>query len=434
MRVSTSTLFDQGVFNIQRNQSGLLRLQEQIAAGRRVLTPADDPVSAARGLEVSQSKAIAQQFARNAESAEAAIGLTEKALQDYTSLLQDVRTLAVNGGNGALSPRDRDSIASELRQRYAEMLGIANTTDGNGQYLFSGYQGATRPFSETVPGTVAYNGDQGQREIQVGPSRQVAVSEAGNEVFQRISTGNGTFRTAAGATNAGTGIVDGGAVRDATAWSAAGNPRNFEVRFFRDDTVVPAVTTYDIVDTVNNLSLTTGAAPAPGPYLRTYQPGVAISGARQAPPDTNPVAFDFGFELSVEGEPATGDTFTVAPSAQQDVFTTVWNLIGALESSGSSGPDNARLANAINTALTELDNALDVNLTVRAAVGARMREIGTSQATAEDLQLQHERTLSQLTDLDYNKAISELTFKQVGLEAAQKTFLRVQGLSLFEFL
>lgn len=434
MRVSTSTLFEQGVLNIQRGQSGLLRLQEQIATGRRVLTPSDDPVAAARGLEVSQSRAVAAQFERNAESASEAIGLAENSLQRYTALLQDVKTLAVNGGNGALTPSDRKSIASELRQRYAELLGVANATDGNGLYLFSGYQGTTQPFTEAVPGTVVYNGDQGSREIQIGPSRQVAVSEAGSDVFQRIRTGNGSFQTAAAAGNTGTGVVNGGLVRDAAAWASSGNPGSFEVRFFRDATAVPPVTTYDVVDTVNNVSLTTGAAPGAGPYLRAYQPGAAIVVARQAPPDTNPAAFDFGFELSVEGEPATGDTFTVVASTEQDVFTTVWNLIGALEASEATPAGNTRLANSINTALTELDNALDVNLTVRGAVGARMREIETAKAAAADLQLQHDRTLSRLTDLDFARAISDLTFQQVRLEAAQKSFQRVQGLSLFNFL
>jgi flagellar hook-associated protein 3 FlgL len=433
MRVSTATIYDQGVFNIQRNQSELLKVQEQVSTGRRVLTPADDPVSASRALEVSQSKAITAQFARNTESATAAIGLTENSLQRYTTLLQDVKVLAVNAGNGSLTPNDRKSIATELRERYGELLGIANTTDSNGLFLFSGYRGATQPFTETAPGTVAYNGDQGSREIQIGASAQVAVSAAGSEVFQRIRTGNGTFQTAAGAANTGTGVVDAGVVRDATAWAAPGNPGSFEVRFFRDS-AVPSVTTYDIVDTVNNLSLTTGAAPAAGPYLRTFQPGAAIVGARQTPPDTNPAPFDFGFQLSVQGQPATGDAFSVTSSTEQDVFSTVWNLIQALESSQAGATGATRVTNAVNTALTELDNALEVNLTVRAGVGARMRQIDTAKSGADDLQLQYERTLSQLTDLDYNKAISELTFQQVSLEAAQKSFLRVQGLSLFQFL
>jgi flagellar hook-associated protein 3 FlgL len=434
MRVSTSTIFDQGVFNIQRGQAALIRTQEQIAAGRRVLTPADDPVVAARGLEVSQAKAITEQYARNTESATAAIGLEDNALARYTATLQDIRTLAVNAGNGALTPDDLKSIATEIRGRYAELLGTANATDGNGLYLFSGYQGTTPPFVEAAPGSVTYNGDQGQRLVQVGPSRQVAVSDAGSEIFQAIRTGNRTFETAASAGNSGTGIVSPGLVRDAAAWAAPGNPQHFEVRFFVDSTAQPPVTTYDIVDTVNNLSLTTGAAPAPGPYLRTYQPGASIVLARQAPPDTNPANFDYGIELTVTGEPATGDTFTVAPSVNQDVFATVYDLITALEAAGPGATSRTALSNALNTALGNIDNAIDVSLRVRASVGARAKEVDTARNAAADLAQQYATTLSQLQDLDYAKAISDLTFQQVSLEAAQKSFLRVQGLSLFEYI
>lgn len=434
MRISTSTIFDQGVFSIQRGQAALIRTQEQIAAGRRVLTPADDPVLAARGLEVSQSKAITEQYARNTESATAAIGLEDNALARYTSTLQDIRVLAVNAGNGALTPDDLKSLATELRGRYADLLGIANATDGNGLYLFSGYQGATLPFVESAPGTVTYAGDQGQRLVQIGPSRQIAVSDAGSEVFQAIRTGNRTFETAASSGNTGTGIVSQGAVRDAAAWSAPTNPRNFEVRFFVDGATVPPTTTYDIVDTVNNVSLTTGAAPAAGPYLRTYQPGASIVLARQTPPDTNPAAFDYGIELSITGEPANGDKFTVAPSVNQDIFATVYDLITALETAGPGPTAKTRLTNAINTALNNIDNAIDVSLTVRAAVGARAKEADTARSAAADLSQQYSTTLSQLQDLDYAKAISDLTFQQVSLEAAQKSFLRVQGLSLFEYL
>ena len=434
MRVSTTTVFEQGIFNIQRAQAQLVKQQEQISTGRRVLSPADDPVAAARALEVTQSKEITEQYARNGDAATAAIGLEENALARYTALLQDVRTLTVNAGDGALTPTDLKSIATELRARYTELIGIANSTDGNGLYLFSGYQGSTQPFTENAPGVVAYNGDQGQRLIQIGATRQVAISDAGSDVFQRIRTGNGVFATTATTTNTGGGIVSEGAVRNRAAWDAATNPQNFEVRFFVDNTAVPPQTTYDIVDTVNNLSLTTGAAPAAGPYLRTYQSGGTISFARQAPPDTNATAFDYGIEMSVTGQPASGDTFTIAPSANQDIFATLDQLITAIETGGGGMTANTALANALNTALNNFDNAIDVSLTITASVGARAKEIQTGQANADDLTLQYETTLSGLTNLDYAKAISELTFNQVSLEAAQQSFVRIQGLSLFNFL
>lgn len=435
IRLSTKTIFEQGLFNLQRSQAEVFQTQDQISSGRRVRTPADDPVVAARALEIEQSQAISKQYLRNNDSAEAALSTGENALANAVSLLQDVRTLAVGAGNGALSPNELKNLAAELRGRYQELLGIANTTDGNGLYLFSGYQGNTRPFSETSPGNVAYMGDQGARLVQISPSRQIAISDPGSDVFQRIKNGNGTFYTAAGAANGGTGVVDPGTVSNPAAWNASGNSKNFTVRFHVDSTVNPPVTTYDIVDNVSNLSLLTGAAPAAsGPYLRTYTEGSTIALRRQSPPDTNPAAFDFGAEISVKGAPATGDTFTVRASVNEDVFTTLNDLIGALENAQTGAVGNARLANGINTALSNFDRGIDNLLRVQSSVGARLRETDDAYSSQDDLIAQYEQTLSDLRDLDYAKAISDLARQQLTYEAAQKTFAQVQTLSLFQYL
>jgi flagellar hook-associated protein 3 FlgL len=434
IRFSTNTIFEQGVFNMQRSQSTLVQLQDQIATGRRVRTPADDPVAAARSLEVEQSQAISEQYIRNGDSAKTALGLSENALIAVTTLIQDVRTLAVNAGDGALSKKELESLAVELRARYRDLLGLANSTDGNGQYLFSGYQGATRPFAETAPGTVAYAGDQGARLVQISASRQIAVSDAGSDIFQAIRNGNGTFVTAAATTNTGTGMVSPGTVTNQAAWDAAANPRDFTVVFHVDSTTVPPTTTYDIVDNVNGISLTTGAAPAAGPYLRAYTDGAAINLSSQVPPDTNPTSFAFGAQLMVEGEPADGDSFTVQASTSQDLFRTIHDLITTLETAGGSAAGNAALANGINTALSNLDNGLDNILRVRSAIGTRLREVEETQSSQADLVLHHQTTVSGLRDLDYAKAISDLTRQQLTYEAAQKSFVRVQELSLFNFL
>jgi flagellar hook-associated protein 3 FlgL len=429
MRIATSTIFDQGIYNIQRNQISLQKLQEQISTGRRVVNPSDDPIAAARALEVTQSRDVTAQYSRNADAANASISLAETSLARYTTLLQDVKVLTVNAGDGALTERELKSIATELRGRYTELLSIANTSDNNGLYLFSGFQGTTIPFSESAPGTVVYNGNDGQREVQVAANRLIPVSDSGADVFQRMRTGNGTFETAASTGNAGTGIVTRGVVRNLAAWETVGQSQQFEVRFHRDSTVAPPVTTYDIVDTVANVSIVTGAAPVAGPHARTYQTGATIS---LSPPNTT---IDAGIELSVTGDPATGDVFTIEPATHQDIFTTLSGLITTLETSGpGTDRQNAALFNRLNTALNNVDNALDANLTIRASVGARMKEIDANKAAAEEFGVQYSKTLSQYQDLDYAKAISELSFNQVALEAAQKSFLRVQGLTLFEYL
>jgi len=434
MRISTQTIFEQGIFNLQRNQTALVRGQEQISTGRRILSPSDDPVASARALEVGQARFANDQLIRNADSADAAIGLQEEALGRYTRLLQDVKTSVVTAGNGALSRRELKDIAAELRGRYDELIGLANTTDSNGLYLFSGYQGNTQPFTENAPGVVAYNGDQGQRLIQVGPVRDLPVSFAGSDVFQRIREGNGAFVTEAADANIGTGVVTKGVVTNLAAWETAANSRAYEIRFHVGSSATTPVTTYDIVDTVNGVSMLTGNPPVAGPYARTYQTGAAIGLATQSPPDTNPVPFDYGIEFSVTGTTADGDAFTLNQSTAKDVFSSLHELITALEAGGSGATANTKLTNALNTAHNSLDNALDVSLTLTASVGAYSQEVETNRNAAQDLDLQFEKTIAGLEGLDYNEAISKLTFNQVSLEAAQKSFMKIQGLTLFDYL
>lgn len=184
MRISTHTLFEVGGARIGELQSGLAKTSLQISSGRRMLAPSDDPVAAARALEVSQSKAINAQFASNREYAMNSLSAVENALTSVTSLLQDVKDIVVAAGNPTQSDRERAYQASELRGRLADLLGLANSRDAVGDYLFSGFQTNTAAFAETAPGVYAYQGDTGQRKIQVDASRQVAVTVTGDAVFQ----------------------------------------------------------------------------------------------------------------------------------------------------------------------------------------------------------------------------------------------------------
>src|SRR5262249_55552462 len=192
MRISTSMIYDLGTATLQRQQQEQVDLQQHISSGKRVLTPADDPVAAASALEVTQAKGLNDQYHTNTGVARDRLSLEESALGDATTLLQDVKTLAVYAGNPTLTNSDKKSIAAELQGHYQQLLAIANRTDGNGQYLFSGYKGSTQPFGETAPGTVAYAGDSGVRSVQISASRVLQVSDAGDAVFRAGTSGNRT--------------------------------------------------------------------------------------------------------------------------------------------------------------------------------------------------------------------------------------------------
>lgn len=447
MRVSTSMIFDAGVRTINNQTAKLLELQQQVSTGRRVIKPSDDPVAAARALELTQASDVVSQFSRNRENAYSSLALQETQLIGIGDLISRVRgELTIQAGNSTLTLENRKAITAELRARYEELLGYANARDGNGKYLFSGYKGDTRPFGGSVETGVEYFGDDGQRQLQVSPSRTIEISDSGKNIFQRIKNGNGTFVTGVNGGNGGTGVIDGGAVVDTGKWADPNNAnRSYEIRFWVDSDQQlsqPGKTYYDIVDVTdpaNPLSVNTGGAPDSDPasgafsFAGEYHSGQAIalrgSGAGGVPPPT-----DLGANVIIAGEPASGDNFTIEPSTTQDIFATLGSLILDLEQTTANEGDQALLANRIGFALTNLDQAEQNILRVRAMIGARLSEVDSLENINADIQLQYQEAISNLQDLDYAKAISDLTRKQTDLQAAQQSFVQISRLSLFEYL
>lgn len=402
MRISTSQIYTQGAEAIARAQSELFANQQRIAAGKRMLNPADDPVASAEAVVVGQSRARVERYAANIATASESLGINDSILGDVSDLLTDIRTLALNAGSGALSAADRAGIATELEGRLDQLVGLANSRGADGGFLFSGFAVATQPFALTG-GSYAYHGDQGTRAIAVADGRELEVSLPGEALFNSIRTGNGTFRASAGAANTGTGTLDGGSVVDA----ALIDGHRYQISF----SVVAGVTTYDVADLTTSTIVSGGNA---------YAPGSSITVA--------------GMQVKIAGSPATGDAFTLEPAPRQSVFESVQNLIATLRAPSATPAERAKLANGLGTALQNLDQAQEAVLTARAGLGARMRELD-SLSTGNDARLvQYESTLSRLSDLDYGKALSDFARQQLALEASQKSFLQVSGLSLFSYL
>ncbi len=441
IRVSTGMIFNAGVNSINTQTASLLHLQQQVATGQRMLTPADDPVAAARVLEVGQAQDVTKQYSTNHDNAKSALGLEETQLTSVNDIMARLKELTVQAGNATLSENDKRSVALELRARFEELLGIANSTDGAGQYIFAGYMGSTKPFGASIDAMiqnpaleVSYAGDDGRRQLQVSPTRFLDVSDPGSDVFMRMRNGNGYFATGYAAANTGGGIIDAGNVTDTALWAAVPQAvkDNIAIQFSIDNTTVPPTTYYDLVDNSGGapgVSMITGAPPTvPGP--RVYQPNQPISFSGLAAP----YPADFGISVTVSGDPADGDGFTIASSTSQSIFRTLANLVGTLEQGPSGAGAQAKFSNEIGFALTNLDQANESVLRVRAAIGSRLSEIDSLTNVNQDLQLQYQQTLSTLQDLDYAKAISDLTRKQTDLEAAQKSFMRISQLSLFNYL
>lgn len=419
MRISTSMMYAMGASRISEMQGSMVKTQQQISTGKRILTPADDPIGSARALELSQGQSVNEQFAVNRTHATSLLAQEEGVLANVTKLVQDVQTLVVQAGNSTLGDEQRRYIATELKGHFEQLLTLANSKDGTGNYMFGGYNVKATPFSATTQGA-DYHGDQGQRVLQIDSTRQIALSDSGADIFERVRTGNGTFVTAPDTANTGTGVINPGSVT---------NPDDVTHHQYRVVfTVTAGVTTYDVYDDTLNPPVPVD----PLDPLSPLAPTTPIS-AGNAFVEGEAISFD-GMQFDIKGKPADGDSFTVEPSRNDSIFTTLKDLINTLNTPAQQEVPRARLLNGLNEASVEMASMLENVLTVRASLGTRLQEVERLDEIGMDRDLFYAEALSDLTELDYAKALSDFARQQVMLEAAQKTFVTVSGLSLFKLI
>jgi flagellar hook-associated protein 3 FlgL len=423
-------MFDAGAADINRQLADTVKLQQQIAAKKRIINPSDDPVAAAQALQVQQAKDANDQYATNIKSADSALSLEEGYLGNVGDIIGRLKELGVQASDSTLTTSQRSGIASELRARFDGLLAIANSKDGSGQYMFGGYMGNTTPFTGTVDTGVSYGGDDGQRQLQISASRLIETSDSGQDVFGRISNGNGTFKATYGTNsvtsgpNSGTGAVSGTTVSNPAAWVAPTLPASpAQAHYSISFAVSGGVTTYQIWN----------GDPGTGTALLAT-PGTYTNGQSIELQQTTPTTVDFGASVKITGAPADGDTFVVSPSSSQSLFTTLANLIHTVESTGTTSADAARYQTDLANATSDLERARVNIVQVRSAVGARLNELTSVGDINSSVDIQYQERLSNLQDLDMVKALTDLSSKQTQLDAAQKSFVSTSKLSLFNYL
>ncbi|MBL4851799.1 MAG: flagellar hook-associated protein FlgL [Gammaproteobacteria bacterium] len=397
MRISTGQFIQQGISQILAQQQRLAETQEQLATGRRVVRPSDDPAAATRALTLRESISTLQQYDDNINLVTSRLQIEEAALISAGDFLQRARELAIQANNATQTNETRAGIVVELQGIVEGLLSAANTRDSNNEYIFAGFRTSAPPFVTTGNG-FSYIGDQGVREVQIGASRQVAIGDSGAAVFFDIANGNGTFATSASATNTGNGVIDNGSVTDISSY---------------------------IADTYT-VTFTTASA-----YEVTNSSGATVATGTQA----NGQSIEFlGIQAVVTGQPATGDTFTFAPSTSQDVFTTIQNLVNSLNATVTDPSSQADINNGVNAALANIDQALDNILLTRSSIGTRLNAVDDQTNLNGIFQLEAQTSLSGIEDIDIAEVISRFNQQLVSLQAAQQAFVQVQRLSLLNFL
>ncbi len=297
-RISLMQTFNQGLRGMLNVQSKLYNTQNQLATGKRVNQPSDDPVAAAKILQLDDELARLTQYKKNLDGAENSLMLEEAQLESITNLLTRVRELTTAVGNPTLTNTERQAIVAETRTRLDELLALANTRNTSGEYIFGGYKGEQAPFVASGSG-YAYRGDDGVRMLQISSSTYVAMGHSGRQLFEAIPmatvpASNGTLvaRAQSGGANTGIAAIGNGAVTDAVQFAAAFPPgTSYRIEITGFNAGLPEEYDYDVFDASGN------------------QVGASVTGA------TSPIAFG-GAEFALTGVADIGDSFTLsAPSA-----------------------------------------------------------------------------------------------------------------------
>lgn len=397
-RVPSSLLMTRLTQDLLDKQSDIAAVQEQIASGKKINRPSDNPAQAAHIISIEQASSQLDQFQRNASAAESRLSLEEASLTGAANSLMRIRELALSANNGTIDNAGREAINAEIELKLEELYDLANSRDSNGNYLFSGSNTQNKPFSKSDP--VTYHGSDDAQSVTIGLGRKISMGDSGADVFMRVRSGNGDFSVNSSATNTGTATIAKGSVIDPTVYSST----PYSIEFTSNNS-------FDIINSDTGVALQTGVA---------YTAGEAVEFA--------------GIKTNIHGAPATGDTFSVTPSVNQDIFSTVSKFVDTLNGDYSTAADKAYLQQNINSFLDNVDNSLDHINVVRARVGTRQNSIDSSREENANINLQLQRTRSEVEDIDIAEAVTRLQTKTSSLDILQKSFSRIENLSLFNYM
>lgn len=405
MRLSTSEFYQTSINGILNQQQQLNQLQQQLSTGKKVVNPADNPPVAAQLLNLQSAVQTNTQYQQNGNTATSGLNVEQSTLTSVVQSLQSIQTLAIQGNNASQDNTSRKTISNQINQALQQLMTYANTKDPSGNYIFSGSQTNTQPFSQDSNGNYVYNGDSLQQFTQIDYTRQIATNDPGNAVFMNIPNGNGTFTTTAASGNQGTGIISPGSVTNAAQYSTVQGD-TFSIQFSSGGH-------YQVADTTTG-TLVSGAS-------GTYSP----SGTT--------IQFD-GIQTSISGNPVSGDSFTIKASQSQSIFQTVASLAQIFAKPTSSNQSLTQLHNTVSQDLASLQQGLNHVIDVQAGVGSRLQAIQSQQTEQQNWGTQLQTTQGQLQNVNVAQAVSNYQQQLTSLQAAEQTYVQVEGLSLFKYI
>ena len=405
MRISTASVYQDAVNNFNNMQSDIANSINEISSGKSLTSPAVNPTAASQVLVATQSSDINTQYGVNRGDASDSLNTSDGVLSGVTNLMQNLESLIVQAGNGSLNASDKTSISTQLQSSMNQLMTLANSTDSNGNYLFSGSTVGTQPYTATSNGAV-YNGNQVTLSLQVDTSQQLAVTTVGSSIFGNITVSPNAYFSIPDAGNTSTATMSNGTVTNA----AAVTQDNYAVTF-------TSPTAYTVTDT------STGVVQSTNNAYTSPSTAITIAG----------VQYTIADGAGANGPPATGDQFAVQPG-KQNIFQVLTNAITALNQPTATAGQQTNLGTSLAQANSSIAASLNNVLNVRDQIGNSMQQITSLNNVGQTVGLTYTTTISDLQDANYAQVVSQLAQEQTTYKAAQAAFASTSQLSLISMI
>ncbi|MFT6283650.1 MAG: flagellar hook-associated protein 3 FlgL [Arenicella sp.] len=407
MRISTGQLYDRSIQAVLDNQADLSDIQQQLSSGKKLLRPSDDPVGATQVIRLTEEIDLIAQYKKNSNLLTNSLEQEETVLSSANNAINRARVLMIQSGNGIISSGDRKAIAIEVGQIRDQVFDLMNSRNSNGEYIFSGFQSASPAFSFNASATgnkYAFEGDGGENKIQVSDTISLQMNNSGRDVFEDVLARlKSTITGSVGATSASL-EVQGQSAFD---------------KFHKNN--------YDAVNAANN-EFQVSIISATQAQITNVGTGAVLDTVDFS----SGSAFLFnGVEFNIAG--TTGDTvnFQLESPQKKNIAETLNDFVNALKNEDIA---DGAFDGALSDALVGVDNSLTSMSNAISEIGGRVNVADSVLVSNLDLEITNKSARSNIEDVDYAVAVSELSRQETALQAAQATFARVTGTSLFDFI
>ena len=394
MQISTNQFLLGSLGDLLTQQSNVNQLNREIATGQTMLDATSDPAGAGQALGLASAVNRLTYDATNAQAATQEIQSGLGALQQISTVLDQLRQTALQGANPGNSAATNDALVTTTQSALQQLVQLANSQDAVGRYIFAGSETNSAPFTTLPNGQVAFTGDGGTNTIEVAPSLTLPVSISGQGIFSNIPTGANGVTVTALPSNTGNAYASAQGVDNVSQLAAeklAGT--QFQIAF---SAAAGGGLDYTVTSGVGSPGSASFAASSSTVATGSYTAGADLQFG--------------GLDIAITGTPAAGDQFVVEPAGSSSLFQTVQGLISAL-GGPSSNPQQ------IENAIANIEDAQNSVQAAQATLGSSLAEIQGVQGADNTVSTNDQTQLTALcfSPIEKSKFVTDRNVSEISL-------------------